>query len=162
MAGFIVSAALSEDETWDAALRYAGEFASFKLAAGVGYSHEADKKLTSGSASIMHIPSGAVLERRRRRSERPASRLNDFPVPIDSARMWRVQGGVEQKSLDPGKTTLYAEYRELRDVTILGDKLDKRPILYGWAWAGDSAGCDDSTSTTDRRDIDTGWARGQS
>jgi len=35
--GFIFSAAWGEDDMWDVALRYAGEFSGFKLAAGVGY-----------------------------------------------------------------------------------------------------------------------------
>ena len=35
--GFIFSASWGEDDMWDVALRYAGEFSGFKLAAGVGF-----------------------------------------------------------------------------------------------------------------------------
>ena len=37
LGGFNVQAGVGEDDVWDAALRYAGEFAGFRFAAGVGY-----------------------------------------------------------------------------------------------------------------------------
>jgi hypothetical protein len=43
--GFIFSAAWGEDDMWDVALRYAGEFGGFKIAAGIGY-----QQLTDGNA----------------------------------------------------------------------------------------------------------------
>ena len=42
LAGFIGSAAWGEDNFWDVALRYAGEFNGVKLAAGIGYQQWAD------------------------------------------------------------------------------------------------------------------------
>ena len=35
--GFTASAAWGEDDFWDMALRYKGDFAGFSLAAGIGY-----------------------------------------------------------------------------------------------------------------------------
>ncbi len=40
--GFIVSASWGEDDMWDVALRYAGEFSGFKLAAGAAYTQVTD------------------------------------------------------------------------------------------------------------------------
>jgi hypothetical protein len=41
-AGFIASASWSEDDKLDAALRYAGEFSGFRVAAGIGYQKQSD------------------------------------------------------------------------------------------------------------------------
>ncbi len=86
-AGFTVSAAWGEDDMWDAGLRYAGEFSGFRLAAGIGYKQQNDSvgksgsdgsqcadlasldtsksavdcHVISGSASIMHVPTGLFL-----------------------------------------------------------------------------------------------------
>ncbi len=38
MAGFVASTAWGEDDLWNIALRYKGEFSGFKLAAGIAYS----------------------------------------------------------------------------------------------------------------------------
>ena len=68
LAGFTVQAAVAEDNFWDVALRYAGEFSGFRLAFGIGYSEDTDfstitapdvaDKRVMGSASVMHIASG--------------------------------------------------------------------------------------------------------
>jgi hypothetical protein len=42
MYGFILQAAAGEDDFWDAALRYAGEIAGFRIAAGAGYQRWTD------------------------------------------------------------------------------------------------------------------------
>jgi len=40
--GFAASVAFAEDDSWDAALRYHGEFSGFKIAAGIGYGENTD------------------------------------------------------------------------------------------------------------------------
>ena len=35
--GFVASASWGEDDFWDVALNYEGEFSGFKIAAGIGY-----------------------------------------------------------------------------------------------------------------------------
>ena len=87
--GFTFSAAWGEDDIWDTALRYAGEFNGIRLAAGIGYKQHNDNPgktgsdgpecadlapLASGStqsgvdcnalglsASIMHVPTGLYV-----------------------------------------------------------------------------------------------------
>src|SRR5262245_1382123 len=85
-AGFVVSAAWGEDDMWDAAIRYAGEFGGFRVAAGVGYrdirdqfgksagdgpacadtdptteNSNVDCHTFGASASIMHVASGLYV-----------------------------------------------------------------------------------------------------
>jgi hypothetical protein len=42
LAGFTLQAAVAEDNFWDVALRYAGEFGGFRLAAGIGYQENSE------------------------------------------------------------------------------------------------------------------------
>ncbi len=49
--GFIVSASWGEDDMWDVALRYAGEFSGFKLAAGAAYTQVSDANLGSAAGN---------------------------------------------------------------------------------------------------------------
>ena len=86
-AGFTASAAWGEDDFWDVALRYAGEFNGIRIAAGIGYKQQNDNPgktgsdgdqcadlaaatpqvsavdchVINGSASIMHVPTGLFL-----------------------------------------------------------------------------------------------------
>ena len=80
-AGFILSAAWGEDDIWDVALRYAGEWWGFKLAGGVAYGQATDDtaslgdgaytpsngdggrgepsiEVLNGGLSMMHVPTG--------------------------------------------------------------------------------------------------------
>jgi hypothetical protein len=75
IAGFTLGASWGEDDYWDAALRYAGEFNGIRLAGALGYSvrsgyegtpgdlfcsSECNKKMEqlAGSLSIRHMPTG--------------------------------------------------------------------------------------------------------
>ena len=42
LAGFTLQAAVAEDNYWDVALRYAGEFGGIRLAAGIGYQEDSE------------------------------------------------------------------------------------------------------------------------
>jgi predicted porin len=126
-AGFLVSASWApgndlltgdnQGDVWDVALRYAGEFAGFKVAAGVGYregvvlqkiGNVADAVQTvSGSLSVMHVPSGVFLTGAAGQLDTDVT-LGDMTV-----KGWQMQGGVEQKWFALGKTTLFGEYGEL-------------------------------------------------
>jgi predicted porin len=60
--GFIASAAWGEDDVWDVALRYAGEFSGFKLAAGIGYQRWTDgtSNVAAGGAANTNPERGCV------------------------------------------------------------------------------------------------------
>jgi hypothetical protein len=58
-AGFIASAAWGEDDRKDIALRYAGEFSGFRLAAGIGYQLINDFNPTADGGAACSNPGGA-------------------------------------------------------------------------------------------------------
>ena len=125
-AGFIASAAFGEDDMWDAALRYAGEFSGFKLAFGVGYQQWTDGNnntderdcvagLAGGGAdrkcsqlglsgAVMHVDSGVYLHGVYGIRWDELSR-----VPDKTSDRFYLQGGIEKNWFGIGKTTLFAE-----------------------------------------------------
>ena len=97
LAGFTVQAAVGEDNFWDVALRYAGEFSGFRLAFGIGYQQDTEfnreqqahlvcttncnRKDTEikGSASLLHVASGLFVTAaagKRETSEQGSDRTN--------------------------------------------------------------------------------------
>ena len=137
-AGFTASAAWGEDDVWDLALRYAGEFGGFKLAAGIGYAKITDGPETKiecpsrglgvprdedcqqfgASASIIHQATGLFVNG-------GVGFKNDDVIdtvvvngaalyagqnPDDDDFFWAIQAGIEKKFFPLGKTTIYGEY----------------------------------------------------
>jgi hypothetical protein len=128
-AGFSVSAAWmgNAEDSWDVALRYAGELGDIKLAAGIGY-RKADSdfdtgvETIAGSASVMHVPSGLFVSGAAGKVEGVATSgiLLSVPVVDFSAPFWfvdpkavHVQGGIERNFFGWGNTTLYGEWARL-------------------------------------------------
>ena len=133
-AGFAASASWGKDDFWDVALNYAGEHADFKIAAGIGYGVVTDNTQTQtvcaaanapvlasdtdchqlgGSISVLHQTSGLFI------NFGAGSKLDDLIDATtrfagtgagDSQTFWAVQGGIERKFVDLGKTTVYGEY----------------------------------------------------
>lgn len=124
--GFTASAAWSgnEDDAWDAALRYAGEFGAFKVAAGIGYRKEqndfgGDVETYVGSASVMHSTSGLFANVAAAKADGWATSgtlisvpIVDFDLPfwfVDPQAV-HVQAGIEKNFFGMGATTLYGEW----------------------------------------------------
>lgn len=135
-AGFEVSAFWGEDDYWDVALRYKGEFGGFKVAAGLGYGEIKDGKQTStacaafgttgsssdsdcsqfaGSVSVLHSATGLFVNAAA--GVKKDDLIADIPLyanpavtPDDEQTFWAVQGGIEKKWNSLGKTTVYGEY----------------------------------------------------
>lgn len=105
MAGFQLSASAGEDDIWDVALRYAGEHAGFKLAAGIAYGQDTDgtsdetRDVLNGGGSIMHMPTGLFVTANAGRRE--------FDLAGGKDTFWMVSGGLERKWFAAGKTTLF-------------------------------------------------------
>lgn len=124
--GFTASAAWSgnEDDAWDAALRYAGEFGGFKVAAGIGYRKEqndfgGDVETYVGSASVMHSTSGLFANVAAAKADGWATSGTLLSVPIVDLEIpfWfvdpqavHVQAGIEKNFFGMGATTLYGEW----------------------------------------------------
>jgi hypothetical protein len=121
--GFSVSASWGEDDQWDAALRYAGEHAGFRIAAGLGYRYnytglnEATRDNPGvvgpnpeqfiASGSILHVSSGLFLT---------ASYVNqDNDNGLGDTTSWYVQGGISKNWTGLGKTVVYGEYARVDD-----------------------------------------------
>ncbi|MGH9421055.1 MAG: hypothetical protein ACRD3J_13850, partial [Thermoanaerobaculia bacterium] len=142
--GFTFGASWGEDDMWDAALRYAGEHAGFRVAAAVSYSRnacgvndcndtapyttalkDAEENKWQGSASIMHVASGVFL------SGAFAKLAHDGTSPGDlntftglgltagaqrpDAKLWYLVGGISQNWFGMGKTALYGEWGRITD-----------------------------------------------
>ena len=128
LAGFAVSASWSSDgsngvfsgaqpDVWDVALRYFGEVDTFKFAGSIGYRDGAvfpglnpilplpivafEQKTVSGSASLMHMPTGLFIDVAAGRATFPG----DFNITS-----WEVRPGIEERWSSVGKTTLFALY----------------------------------------------------
>ena len=131
--GFTFQAAWGEDDIWDVALRYAGEFGGFRLAAGIGYRQvndfnngdgtggcanlagtpnqsATDCHSWGGSISVKHVATG-LYANFAYGEEEDDNRSRLFGVNVeDKAQNWYVQAGIEQNWLGFGATTFYGEY----------------------------------------------------
>jgi predicted porin len=124
MSGFMASASWSDDKAWDGAVRYAGEFGGFRMAGSLGYRQDdsiafsiislpVEYKTMLASASVMHMASGVFVNAMYADSDFSGTHL----------KAWHVQGGIEVKLTELGKTTFYGEFMQLDT----GDKAD----IYG-------------------------------
>ena len=137
LAGFKATASWGDDDVWEVGARYEGELAGFKLGAGIAYGESTDNNAPiaiscmaggsqvaatgsdsrcsqiGGSISIMHTVSGIY-------ANFGAGQLTDDLISAstrfagtgadDTSTFWAVEGGIEQKWNDLGKTTLYVQY----------------------------------------------------
>jgi predicted porin len=122
--GFSVSAAWGEDDIWDAALRYAGEFSGFRVAAGVGYIQNSsgvneiikdsspanESSMWKGSASVLHVKTGLYL------NGAFVDKDNNNGDP--NTRLYYVQGGIAKNWTGLGNTVVYGEYAKVTDGLI--------------------------------------------
>ncbi len=128
--GFSLSAAAGEDDVWDVALRYAGEWHGFRMAAGVGYIHNSSgfgdvteefagpgrrPSQWKGSASILHVKTGLFLTGAYVRQDND-EQYHDRP----DTTLWYLQGGIAKNWTALGNTVLYGEYARVDD-GISGD-----------------------------------------
>jgi predicted porin len=134
--GFTVSAAWGEDDFWDAAIRYAGEFEGIKIAGGIGYSEwsgfgplnargcaidkpgdagEADCSQLGLSGSVLHEKTGLFVTGSYgiKWDDNRQAAFGGAPVE-DKDQFYQILAGVERKYDGElgklGKTTVYGEY----------------------------------------------------
>lgn len=140
-AGFIASAAWGEDDIWNAGIRYNGEYAGVKLAAGIAYSEnkdgttngrrrgaasadggepDSDVNEWGGSASILHTQTGLFATAAY--GQVFDNNLNGLVaanapgiagLTDDQTDYLFVQAGIERKFFAIGRTTFYGEYFQL-------------------------------------------------
>jgi hypothetical protein len=118
-AGFSVSASWGEDDFWDVAARYAGEWRDFKVSAAAAYSQTNSTSGNSGNviqpfdsgyfqvgAYVEHIPTGLF-------AYGAYGHLNYYDrngADISSNNTYYVKGGIRQRWNPLGHTVLYGEY----------------------------------------------------
>lgn len=111
LAGFVGSASWADDATWDAALRYAGEFGGFKIAGGAGYRESGsvlgipiDTKTTTAVLSVQHVVSGLFVQ----------GMYGKIDTDFVDVTGYHVQGGIEWPLFaGVGKTSVYGEWARL-------------------------------------------------
>lgn len=115
--GFILSSAWGEDDVWDVALRYAGNWDALQVAAGAGYFTDIgdfDIRDFRGSFSVLHKETGLFLT--------GAAGLRDDETAIvgdgADAYFYFTQVGVKRRFLPYGATTFYAEYGQYYDYSV--------------------------------------------
>ena len=113
--GFSVSASWGEDDMWDVAARYAGEWNGIKFAAAVAYN-----ELTGGGALgpvgdteeyfqagayIEHVPTGIFLY--------GAYGKNEREIADGESEVWYGKAGLRERWTPLGHTVLYGEYETI-------------------------------------------------
>lgn len=114
--GFILSTAWGENDYWDATVRFKGEWNSFRLAAGIGYTwaddsatggHIAEYEQVAGSASLLHVPSGLFVT--------VAAGQLDSDALAKEAFFYYGEAGIMKKFTSYGATTIYAAHGHYED-----------------------------------------------
>ncbi len=131
VAGFNFLASGGEDDVWEVALRYAGEFGDFKVKGGIGYgkntdtsgatsaclfngpSSEADCEQFGGSISAIHKPTGLYFAFGA--GQFTDNNTNNDAVfqnvnADDEHTFYSVTAGIQQRWNSLGKTTIFGEY----------------------------------------------------
>ena len=144
-AGFSVSASWGEDDMWDVAARYAGEWGGFKVAAAAAYSENTDE-LTVGPVPgggrrevgyfqaglyIQHVPTGLFAFGAWGQEDNKDVDLDPAGDGLggenyDDGDHWYVKAGLRERWTPLGHTVLYAEYAERNDMLnpLLKDTLN--------------------------------------
>lgn len=141
LGGFHASVAATDTNSWDAALRYAGEFAGVRLAFGVGYRDQKSQNLLnlinvldiltvdltgshkalSGSASVKHMLSGLFATAWYSRVKYEVSGTVglfpplfsiSFPIGSETMTGYGGQVGIEKNLFSIGNTTVFVEWQK--------------------------------------------------
>jgi hypothetical protein len=130
IAGFTLGASVGEDNIWDVALRYAGEFNGVRIAGALGYSVQSefdgpaavigcatqcDKRIKqlAGSLSIRHMPTGLFFTGAGGTRDVDSHELtagNPATAISFDADFWYASGGIAKNFFGIGDTVLYGEY----------------------------------------------------
>ncbi|MGE0318771.1 MAG: porin [Hyphomicrobiaceae bacterium] len=123
--GFSVSASWGEDDMWDVAARYAGEFNGIKVAVAAAYWSQNDVSNVLGGdtgqyweigAYVQHVPTGLFAY---------GAYGADLDAPFGFAgqnlgETWYFKAGLRRKWNALGHTVLYGEYGNRNDMTDYG------------------------------------------
>jgi len=128
-AGFSASASWGEDDFWEVALRYSGEFSGFKVALGAGYSVFTDEivagPLPVGTVKdssffqaggyVQHIETGLFVHAAYGYEDNSDTRIGVAQIKPENGQHWYVKAGIRKKWTALGATVLYGDYAEYLD-----------------------------------------------
>lgn len=127
-AGFSVSASWGEDDFWDVAARYAGEWNSIKVKIEGAYSFQGDRDGTQADSEyfqiggmIMHTPTGLWLYGAYGDEDVNEAFIDVGPGGADLQQVpdndhWFVKAGIRKQWSSLGHTVLYGEYGQYNDM----------------------------------------------
>ncbi|NJM36087.1 MAG: porin [Rhodomicrobium sp.] len=121
IAGFSASAAWGEDDFWDVAARYAGEFGAFRLKTETAYSWVGDRddgvdaEYFQIGAMVMHTPTGLFLYGAYGREESDGAFIDVSSAGLVLQEVpdndhWYLKGGIRKQWSELGHTVFYGEY----------------------------------------------------
>lgn len=126
-AGFSASTSWGEDDVWEVAGRYNGEFSGFKVAFGVGYSENRDEGASAAPVSahkesqyfqaggyVQHIATGLFVHGAYGNENNNDTKLLNGSTALDGEH-WYVKAGIRQKWTGLGATIVYGDYAEYDD-----------------------------------------------
>jgi hypothetical protein len=110
--GFSVSTSWGEDDMWDVAARYAGEWGAFKVAAAAAYNENTDEtwiavagdtyKYFQAGAYVEHVPTGVFVY--------GAYGHADSDLTTGDMDTYYIKAGLRERWSSLGHTVLYGEY----------------------------------------------------
>lgn len=123
-AGFTVTASWGEDDDWGMSLTYKNSWGDFNVLGKAGYGENSDEaigcadknvggthcELFGAAATIMHVPTGLYVYGGYGQNKDDNIGRTD-PGAEETSSMYFIQGGIEQKWIPLGKTTIFGEYR---------------------------------------------------
>jgi len=129
IAGFTASASWGEDDFWEVALRYSGEFSGFKVALGAGYSDFTDENVAGplpvgtvkhsdffqAGGYIQHIETGLFLHAAYGYEDNSDTRIGVAQLQPENGEHWYLKGGIRRKWNALGATIVYGDYAEYLD-----------------------------------------------
>ena len=139
--GFSFSASWGEDDMWDVAARYAGEFGGFKLAAAAAYTESTDENIGAVDpldqddasadyfqvgAYAQHVPTGLFIYGAYGTFENEDSGFAALDRESDT---YYIKGGIRQRWTPLGHTVLYGEYMNVE--TDFADATNRELDQFG-------------------------------
>jgi len=139
--GFSVSASWGEDDFWDVAARYAGEFNGIKVAVAAAYSHAGDENDFGGGvihrdsdyfqigAFIHHVPTGLFVYGAYGTENNNNVYASGFTT--DDTNHWYLKAGLRRKWNHLGHTVMYGEYANHDDMYSIGAQIASGGTITG-------------------------------
>ncbi|MCC7251927.1 porin [Hyphomicrobium sp.] len=134
LAGCAVASTWGGDDIWAIALSYKGTIGDFDLTGRAGYSRDTDEGVRCSpkpaslgedctwwgvAGTIQHSPTGlfvyGVYSGQEDGSRKAAGSAADA-----SDRLWLIEGGLEKRWSDLGKTTIYGQYSQANGGSVIG------------------------------------------